>query len=252
MPRIGGIIAQALLLLAVGVASWHLVADGAAFALLSDNGWLNRIIPDANQRAVFLRKAADWLTMARPLATQPHVYLANTYLTLADREAQMNVTRRSLLVKHALSQYRQSLVGIPQQSGVWNSIGTLNLEQGALLGLDKTQRDRQALLAWRKGLAINPESVSLRNKIAQLAYVDQGQVKEGVAFLVAGLRRPLFPYPRSDLQMEIALTQWRAGDKHAAEVTLLRLLRENQAYTPAVSWLQSIHRQIANGAPASH
>ena len=252
LPRIGGIIAQALLLLAVVVVSWNLVADGATFALLSDNGWLNRIIPDANQRAVFLRKAADWLTMARPLATQPHVYLANTYLTLADREAQMNVTRRSLLVKHALSQYRQSLVGIPQQSGVWNSIGTLYLEQGALFGLDKTQRDRQALLAWRKGLAINPESVSLRNKIAQLAYVDQGQVKEGVAFLVAGLRRPLFPYPRSDLQMEIALTQWRAGDKHAAEVTLLRLLRENQAYTPAVSWLQSIHRQIANGAPASH
>ncbi|WP_291524884.1 O-antigen ligase family protein [Acidithiobacillus sp.] len=252
LPRIGGIIARALLLLAVVVVSWNLVADGATFALLSDNGWLNRIIPDANQRAVFLRKAADWLTMARPLATQPHVYLANTYLTLADREAQMNVTRRSLLVKHALSQYRQSLVGIPQQSGVWNSIGTLYLEQGALLGLDKTQRDRQALLAWRKGLAINPESVSLRNKIAQLAYVDQGQVKEGVAFLVAGLRRPLFPYPRSDLQMEIALTQWRAGDKHAAEVTLLRLLRENQAYTPAVSWLQSIHRQIANGAPASH
>lgn len=252
LPRIGGIIAQALLLLAVVVASWNLVADGATFALLSDNGWLNRIIPDANQRAVFLRKAADWLTMARPLATQPHVYLANTYLTLADREAQMNVTRRSLLVKHALSQYRQSLVGIPQQSGVWNSIGTLYLEQGALLGLDKTQRDRQALLAWRKALAINPESVSLRNKIAQLAYVDQGQVKEGVAFLVAGLRRPLFPYPRSDLQMEIALTQRRAGDKHAAEVTLLRLLRENQAYTPAVSWLQSIHRQIANGAPASH
>lgn len=244
LPRIGGIIAQALLLLAVVVASWNLVADGATFALLSDNGWLNRIIPDANQRAVFLRKAADWLTMARPLATQPHVYLANTYLTLADREAQMNVTRRSLLVKHALSQYRQSLVGIPQQSGVWNSIGTLYLEQGALLGLDKTQRDRQALLAWRKALAINPESVSLRNKIAQLAYVDQGQVKEGVAFLVAGLRRPLFPYPRSDLQMEIALTQWRAGDKHAAEVTLLRLLRENQAYTPAVSWL--------HGAPASY
>lgn len=252
LPRIGGIIAQALLLLAVVVTSWNLVADGATFALLSDNGWLNRITPDANQRAVFLRKAADWLTMARPLATQPHVYLANTYLTLADRDAQMNVTRRSLLVKHALSQYRQSLVGIPQQSGVWNSIGTLYLEQGALLGLDKTQRDRQALLAWRKGLAINPESVSLRNKIAQLAYVDQGQVKEGVAFLVAGLQRPLFPYPRSELQMEIALTQWRAGDKHAAEVTLLRLLRENQAYTPAVSWLQSIHRQTAKDAPASH
>jgi O-antigen ligase len=252
LPRVGGIIAQALLLLAVVVTSWNLVADGATFALLSENGWLNRLITNANQRAVFLLKAADALTLARPLATQPHVYLANTYLSLADRGNQPDVAQRRSLVKAALSQYRQSLVGIPQQSGVWNSIGTLYLEQGALLGLDKTQRDRQALLAWRKGLAINPESVSLRNKIAQLAYVDQGHVGEGIAFLSAGLQRPLFPYPRSDLQMEIALTQWRAGDKHAAEVTLLRLLRENQAYTPAVSWLQSIHRQTANGAVISH
>jgi tetratricopeptide (TPR) repeat protein len=252
LPRVGGIIAQALLLLAVVVTSWNLVADGATFALLSENGWLNRLITNANQRAVFLLKAADALTLARPLATQPHVYLANTYLSLADRGNQPDIAQRRSLVKAALSQYRQSLVGIPQQSGVWNSIGTLYLEQGALLGLDKTQRDRQALLAWRKGLAINPESVSLRNKIAQLAYVDQGHVGEGIAFLSAGLQRPLFPYPRSDLQMEIALTQWRAGDKHAAEVTLLRLLRENQAYTPAVSWLQSIHRQTANGAVISH
>jgi O-antigen ligase len=252
LPRIGinhGFITQALLVLAVVVASWNLIADGATFALLSANGWLNRVITNPNQRALFLLKAADVLTMVRPLATQPHVYLANTYLTLADHETQPDDdAHRRTLIKAALSQYRQSLVGIPQQSGVWNSIGTLYLMQGALLNLDKTHRDRQALLAWRKGLAINPESVGLRNKIAQLAYVDQGHLKEGVAFLGAGLQRPLFPYPRSNLQMDIALTQWRAGEKHAAELTLLQLLRDNQGYTPAVSWLQAIHRQSAHGA----
>ncbi|MBN6741381.1 O-antigen ligase family protein [Acidithiobacillus sp. MC6.1] len=255
LPRIGinhGFITQALLVLAVVASSWNLIADAAIFALLSDNGWLNRVITNPNQRALFLLKAADVLTLVRPLATQPHVYLANTYLTLADRETQPDVAHRRSLVKAALSQYRQSLVGIPQQSGVWNSIGTLYLAQGALLDLDKTHRDRQALLAWRKGLAINPESVSLRNKIAQLAYVDQGQFKEGVAFLSAGLQRPLFPYPRSNLQMEIALTQWRAGEKHAAELTLLQLLRDNQSYIPAVSWLQAIHRQSAHGAATPH
>ena len=255
LPRIGinhGFITQALLVLAVVAASWNLIADAATFALLSDNGWLNRVITNPNQRALFLLKAADVLTMVRPLATQPHVYLANTYLTLADREMQPDAAHRRTLIKAALSQYRQSLVGIPQQSGVWNSIGTLYLAQGAMLDLDKTHRDRQALLAWRKGLAINPESVSLRNKIAQLAYVDQGQLKEGVTFLGAGLQRPLFPYPRSNLQMDIALTQWRAGEKHAAELTLLQLLRDNQGYTPAVSWLQAIHRQSAHGAATPH
>ncbi|MBU2822709.1 polymerase [Acidithiobacillus ferrooxidans] len=255
LPRIGinhGFIVQALLVLAVVAASWNLAADGATFALLSENGWLNRLISNANQRAVFLLKAADALTLVRPLATQPHVYLANTYLSLADRGNQTDIAQRRSLVKAALRQYRQSLVGIPQQSGVWNSIGTLYLEQGALLGLDKAQQDRLALLAWRKGLAINPESVGLRNKIAQLAYVDQGHVGEGIAFLSAGLRRPLFPYPRSNLQMEIALTQWRAGEKHATEATLLQLLRANPGYTPAVSWLQSIHRQTAKEAAISH
>ncbi|MBU2819615.1 polymerase, partial [Acidithiobacillus ferrooxidans] len=119
-------------------------ADGATFALLSENGWLNRLISNANQRAVFLLKAADALTLVRPLATQPHVYLANTYLSLADRGNQTDIAQRRSLVKAALRQYRQSLVGIPQQSGVWNSIGTLYLEQGALLGLDKAQQDRLA------------------------------------------------------------------------------------------------------------
>lgn len=255
LPRIGidhGFIAQSLLVLAIVVASWNLVADGATFALLSDNGWLNRVITNPNQRALFLLKAADVLTLVRPLATQPHVYLANTYLTLANSETPPDAAHRRSLVMAALGQYHQSLVGIPQQSGVWNSIGTLYLEQGALLGFDRKHRDQQALLAWRKGLAINPESVGLRNKIAQLAYVDQGQIKEGVAFLRAGLQRPLFPYPRSDLQMEIALTQWRAGEQHAAEITLLQLLRANPGYTPAVSWLQTIHRQSAHGMGASH
>ncbi|WP_193649573.1 MULTISPECIES: hypothetical protein [unclassified Acidithiobacillus] len=53
----------------------------------------------------------------------------------------------------------------------------------------------------------------------------------------------LFPYPRSNLQLEIALTQWRAGEYAAAERTLVQLLRENPACTPAVTWLMSIRRQ---------
>ncbi len=246
LPRMGirhGFFAQALLIIAVVMASWNLVADAATFALLSDNGWLSRVMPNANQRAVFLMKAANWLTLVRPLATQPHVYLANTYLALADRDTQVDTAHRRALVEAALSQYRQSLVGIPQQSGVLNSIGNLYLRQGALLGLDKTRRERQALLAWRQGLAINPESVSLRNQISQLAYVDQGRVEAGVVFLRAGLRRPLFPYARSNLQMMIAVTQWRAGQRSAATATLLQLLRENPGYPSAISMLQTIHRR---------
>ncbi|MBE7561661.1 hypothetical protein H7F10_01510 [Acidithiobacillus sp. HP-6] len=45
------------------------------------------------------------------------------------------------------------------------------------------------------------------------------------------------------LTVQIALTQWRAGEHAAAERTLVQLLHENPAYTPAVTWLMSIHRQ---------
>ena len=244
LPRIGinhGVIAQGVMVLAVVAASWNLLADGATFALLSSNGWLNKVIPNSNQRAVFLLRSADWMILARPLATQPHVYLANTYLTLAERDKALDASHRKLLVESALQQYRQSLVGIPRQSGVLNSIGSLYLTHGALLGLDKTQAQREALLAWRKGLAITPESVSLRNQIAQLTYVQSGNVAGAVAFLRTGLQRPLFPYPRSNLQIDIALTQWRAGKQGAAKKTLMQILRENPAYTPAVSWLHLLH-----------
>ncbi|MDR7928397.1 O-antigen ligase family protein [Acidithiobacillus thiooxidans] len=246
LPKIGinhGFIAQLVLLLGIVVASWNLLADAATYAFLSDNTWLNSVIKNPRQRTTLLLKVADTLTSLRPLATQPHVYLANTYLTLAERDTRMNSASRRSLVQAALHQYQQSLIGIPQQSGVLNSIGTLYLTQGKLLGLDATQRQRQTLLAWRRGLAIDPESISLRNQIAQLAYADQGDVKGGLTFLRAGLARPLFPYPRSELLLDIALMQWRADEKTDAEKTLLRLLHENPAYEPAVSWLQSIHRQ---------
>ncbi|MHB1750597.1 MAG: tetratricopeptide repeat protein, partial [Acidithiobacillus sp.] len=116
------------------------------------------------------------------------------------------------------------------------------LTQGPLLGLDSAQAQHKALLAWRQGLAINPESVSLRNQIAQLAYVQSGNVAGAIAFLRAGLARPLFPFPRSNLQMEIALTQWRAGEHAAAKKTLVQILRENPDYTQAESWLFSLHK----------
>ena len=150
LPRIGiqhGAIAQAVMVVAVVVASWNLLADGATFALFSSNGWLNRVIPNSNQRAVFLLKAADWISLARPLATQPHVYLANTYLSLAERDKSLNAPHRKALVESALQQYRQSLVGIPRQSGVLNSIGSLYLAQAQLLGLSPVQAERKALLA---------------------------------------------------------------------------------------------------------
>lgn len=246
LPKIGinhGFIVQGLLLLGVCVASWNLLADGATYAFLSDNAWLNGVIRNPQQRAELLLKVADTLTALRPLATQPHVYLANTYLTLAEHDTRMGTVNRRSLVQAALHQYQQSLVGIPQQSGVLNSIGTLYLTQGKILGLDTAQRQRQTLLAWRQGLAIDPESISLRNQIAQLAYADQGDVQGGLAFLRAGLKRPLFPYPRSELLLDIALMQWRADEKPAAEKTLLRILHNNPGYAPAVSWLQAIHRR---------
>ena len=99
------------------------------------------------------------------------------------------------------------------------------------------------MLAWRHGLAINPESISLRNQIAQLAFVQHGDVNGAIAFLRAGLQRPLFPFPRSKLlQMEIAFTQRRAGEKSATRATLVQLLRENPDCHPAIAWLLSMKK----------
>jgi hypothetical protein len=67
-------------------------------------------------------------------------------------------------------------------------------------------------------------------------------VNGAIAFLRAGLQRPLFPFPRSNLQMEIALTQWRAGEKSATRATLVQLLRENPDYHPAIAWLLSMKK----------
>ncbi|MHB1750309.1 MAG: hypothetical protein ACYCR3_09360 [Acidithiobacillus sp.] len=78
---------------------------------------------------------------------------------------------------------------------------------------------------------------------AQLAYVQLGNVAGAVAFLRSGLQRPLFPFPRSNLQMEIARTQWRAGEQGAVKETLVQFLRENPGYTPAVTWLLSLQKR---------
>ncbi len=243
LPRMGinhPFIVQTVLAIALVAGSWNLVCDGLSFSLLSDNAWLNRWMPNAGQRAVFLLRAADWLALARPLATQPHVYLANTYLSLATNDRVLDEKKRRELLRSALHEYQESLVGIPRQGGVWNSIGTLYLSEGKLLGLSTDAARRAALLAWRKGLAVDPESVALRTQIAELAYLLPGHIQEGLAFLRAGLHRPLFPDSRSALQMNIAMTQWRAHDAAGARQTLVRLLQENPAYTPAVGLLQSM------------
>ena len=244
LPRIGinhGVIAQGVVILAVVVASWTLLADAATFALFSDNHWLDRFIPNPTQRAHFLIQAANTITVARPLATQPHVYLANTYLSLAERNKTMTASNRKVLLETALQQYQQSLVGIPRQSGVLNSIGSLYLTQGAVLGLDATQAERKALLAWREGLAINPESIDLRGEIAANAFFAHGHIQGGMAFLQAGLKRPLFPEPRALLEWVIARGQWElAHDPKAAEQTLIRSLRVNPEFLPTLHLLRQI------------
>ncbi|MDA8152674.1 MAG: O-antigen ligase family protein [Acidithiobacillus sp.] len=244
LPRIGihhGVIAQGVMILAVVAASWNLLADAATYALFSDNNWLDHFIPNPTQRANFLIQAANTITAARPLATQPHVYLANTYLSLAERDKTMKASNRKVLLETALRQYQQSLVGIPRQSGVLNSIGSLYLTQGALLGLDATQAERKTLLAWREGLAINPESINLRDEIAANAFFAQGHIQGGMAFLQAGLKRPLFPEPRALLEWVIARDQWQlAHDPKAAEQTLIRSLRVNPEFLPTLHLLRQI------------
>ena len=107
----------------------------------------------------------------------------------------------------------------------------------------------KALLAWRRGLAIDPSSINLRSEIASNAFFNRGQVRGGLDFLKDGLERPLFPEPRALLQWVIASDTWRlAHDPHAAEQILVRSLRKNPDFAPTQQLLREIVTARATSA----
>ncbi|MEY2340587.1 O-antigen ligase family protein [Acidithiobacillus sp. IBUN Pt1247-S3] len=244
LPRLGfrhyGV-AQLLMVLAFVAAGWFLLLDAGVYLLFSDNAWLSSVITQPNARAVFLMRAARFLEVARPQATQPWVYMGNAYQNLAAEAKTMPTAQRKVLLDAALQQYRMSLVGIPRQSGVYNAIGNVYVSQWQVLGMDHKEALNKALLAWRRGLAIDPSSVNLRSEIASNAFFAEGHVHGGLNFLKDGLQRPLFPEPRALLQWVIASNEWRmAHDPHAAEQTLIRSLRANPDFAPSIQLLREI------------
>jgi len=252
LPRLGirhpQVVQFALLLLLVA-ATWFLALDAAVYGLFSNNTWLDGVIANPNARAVFLMRAARFLEITRPQATQPWVYMGNAYLNLAATDTSMPAAQRRVLLDAALQQYHASLVGIPRQAGVYNAIGSLYNQYGStLLGMSPQAAQEQAVLAWRKGLALTPESVNLRSEIATAAYFAHGNVTGGIAFLQAGLQRPLFPEPKALLRWVIARDQWQlAHDPKAAEQTLLTSLKASPDFLPTISLLREI---VAAGKPA--
>ncbi|WP_348550395.1 O-antigen ligase family protein [Acidithiobacillus sp.] len=244
LPRMGIIhasIPRLALVLVVAAAIWFLAMDAAVYGLFSANGWLNTLLPNANTRAVFLMRAARFLEVVRPQATQPWVYMGNAYQNLAVTDRAMPEAQKRVLLEAALQQYRQSLVGITRQAGVYNAIGNVYSQNAAILGLSPTQARDRALLAWRKGLAIEPESINLRSEIASNAFFARGDVQGGIAFLQAGLARPLFPEPRAVLEWVIARDQWQlAHDAPAAIRSLQASLKDQPDFAPALDLLRQI------------
>ncbi|MCE5361532.1 MAG: O-antigen ligase family protein [Acidithiobacillus sp.] len=245
LPRLGirhPQVLQFALVLLVVMASWFLALDAAVYGLFSNNAWLDAVIANPNARAVFLMRAARFLEITRPQATQPWVYMGNAYLNLAATDTSMPAAQRRVLLEAALQQYHASLVGIPRQAGVYNAIGSLYSQYGStLLGMTPQAAEDSAVLAWRKGLALTPESVNLRSEIATAAYFAHGNVAGGIAFLQAGLQRPLFPEPKALLRWVIARNQWQlAHDPKAAEQTLLASLKASPDFLPTISLLRQI------------
>ena len=252
LPRLGfrhyGVAQLSLVLLFVA-AGWFLLLDSGVYLLFSDNAWLNSVITQPNARAVFLMRAARFLEVVRPQATQPWVYMGNAYQNLAAEAKAMPVAQRKVLLEAALRQYRMSLVGIPRQAGVYNAIGNVYLSQWQVLGMRHRAALDKALLAWRRGLAIDPSSINLRSEIASNAFFNRGQVRGGLDFLKDGLERPLFPEPRALLQWVIASDTWRlAHDPHAAEQILVRSLRRNPDFAPTQQLLREIVTARATSA----
>ncbi|MBU2806134.1 O-antigen ligase family protein [Acidithiobacillus ferridurans] len=253
LPRLGfrhfGV-AQLLMVLVFVAAAWFLLLDAGVYLLFSDNAWLSSVITQPNVRAIFLMRAARFLEVARPQATQPWVYMGNAYQNLAAEAKTMPDAQRKVLLDAALQQYRKSLVGIPRQSGVYNAIGNVYSSQWQVLGLSHKEALDMALLAWRRGLAIDPSSVNLRSEIASNAFFDRGNVHGGLAFLKDGLKRPLFPEPRALLQWVIASDEWHlAHDPKAAERILIRSLHANPGFAPSIQLLREIVASTGSAKP---
>ena len=81
----------------------------------------------------------------------------------------------------------------------------------------------------------------MRSEIASNAFFANGDVQGGIAFLQAGLARPLFPEPRAVLEWVIARDQWQlAHDAPAAIHSLQASLKEQPDFAPALELLRQI------------
>ncbi len=214
----------------------YLGIDSVSYVLFNNPAWLKPVFKPNTQ---WLLKSAGVLTGIRPLATAPHSYLANMYTNLAANTS-LKKADRILLIRGALHQYRASLIGISQQSGVYSQIGGVYVKYGKLLGLNYEQRSSAALNFWLKGLAINPENVSLRYNIASMEYVEHGKVRQAILFMDRGLDRPLFPEQRSELELYKAIIQFDSGLHKTAVASLLQIIKKYPSYQPAIELLRRI------------
>jgi O-antigen ligase len=214
----------------------YLGIDSASYVLFNNPAWVEPLIKPKPQ---WLLKSAAIFAGIRPLATAPHSYMAAMYSNLAAHHA-LSKPDRLLLIKGSLRQYKDSLKGISQQAGVYKEIGDTYVKYGKTLGLNYNQKTIKELYYWHKGLAINPESVSLRYNIAQVAYINRGRISEAVKFLNQGLTRPLFPEQRCSLELYVAVTEFNAGLHKQAVVSLLHIVRKHPSYQPAIKLLQHI------------
>lgn len=169
-------------------------------------------------------KTAQALSILRPLAPAPHLYLADWEARLLAKP--VTAAQKKSLAEDALAGYEAALKGNPRALGPLLAEARLLMDQPALW--PDGQARAEALL--NRALKYNPQALEPRMMLAQ-RYFNRQENDKGYALLRAGLNRPMMNHEMAQLRYnaaEIACDLGLRQDAASLSAVLLRELPDNR------------------------
>lgn len=225
-----------LVFILVAIPLMYLLSDGFLYMTLNDSTMLSPVIKWTPREQL---QIAVFMSIAHPIATEPHTYVATVFDRLA-KNPKVPVAQRKEFMLSALKQYQESTVGIPQSPYPYTSMGILYFEDGQLLGLTDNQRFTLGVKFLSKALRIKPESVSVRYQLAMIKYMRYGETDKAVHLMKESRHTALFPPQKAQLYYDIAQLQYMGHQYRRARKTVLYVLRKYPWYTPVYGFVSKV------------